>query len=42
MTIVLMRGAKMSQERATMVKGRMQSVVLMIKVNSEQKTKLTL
>ena len=31
----------MSQVRATSVKGRMQSVVHMIKVNREQNTRLT-
>ena len=39
--VVLMTGASLSQVRATSVKGRMQRVVDMIRVNSEQNTKLT-
>ena len=39
--MTLMIGARRSQERATRVKGRMQRVVNMISVNSEQNTRLT-
>ena len=39
--MTLMMGASRSQESATRVKGRMQSVVNMISVNSEQNTRLT-
>ena len=41
MVITLMIGASSSQESATRVKGRMQRVVHMISVNSEQNTRLT-
>ena len=40
-TVVLITGASLSQVRATSVKGRMQRVVHLIKVNREQKTRLT-
>ena len=39
--MTLMIGASSSQESATRVKGRMQRVVHMISVNSEQNTRLT-
>ena len=39
--VVLITGASLSQVRATSVKGRMQRVVHMIRVNKEQNTKLT-
>ena len=41
MRLSLMSGASSSQESATRVKGRMQSVVHMMSVNSEQNTRLT-
>ena len=41
MIMTLMIGASSSQESATRVKGRMQRVVHMISVNSEQNTRLT-
>ena len=41
MIMTLMIGASSSQESATRVKGRMQRVVHMINVNSEQNTRLT-
>ena len=39
--LTLMMGARRSQESATRVKGRIQSVVNMISVKREQNTKLT-
>ena len=41
MIMTLIIGASSSQESATRVKGRMQRVVHMISVNSEQNTRLT-
>ena len=39
--VTLMMGARRSQESATRVKGRIQSVVNIISVKREQNTKLT-